>query len=117
MNIYEELWCMGLGLKELKQLWLTIREIGQANKIPNDLAVLRFLKDIEDSYDNKLGFESKVIEKKNELNAVNNEKNYNRILLSLQPFLGQKLSYIFQNGFDEEDIVNMNKMVANCVYI
>ncbi|TVP39122.1 hypothetical protein [Candidatus Nitrosocosmicus arcticus] len=74
MNIYEELERMGLGLKELKQLWLTIQEIGEANKIPNDLAVLRFLKDIEDNYDNKLGFESKVIEKKNELNAVNNEK-------------------------------------------
>ena len=55
-----------------------------------------------------------MIEKKNELNAINNEINYNRILLSLQPFLGQKLSYIFQNGFDE-DIVNMNKMVVNFV--
>ncbi len=115
MNIYEELQCMGLGLKELKQLCLTILEIGEANKIPDDLAVLRFLKDIEDNYDNKLGFERKVIEKKNELNAVNNEINYNRILLSLQPFLGQKLSYIFQNGFDEEDIVNMNKMVVEYV--
>jgi hypothetical protein len=104
---------MGLGLKELKQLWLTIQEIAEANKIPNDLAVLIFLKDIEDNYDNKLGFESKVIEKKNEVNTVNNEKNYNKILLSLQPFLGQKLSYIFQNGFDEEDIASMNKIVVN----
>ncbi|WP_458745155.1 hypothetical protein [Candidatus Nitrosocosmicus sp. T] len=45
---------MGLGLKELKQLWLTIQEIAKANKIPNDLAVLIFLKDIEDNYDKKL---------------------------------------------------------------
>ncbi len=73
------------------------------------------MKDIEDNYDNKFGFEKKVIEKKNELNAINNETNYNRILLSLPPFLEQKLSYIFQNGFDEEDIVNMNKMVVNFV--
>jgi len=56
-----------------------------------------------------------VNEKKNELNTINNAINHNRILLSLQPLLGQKLSYIFQNGFDEEDIVNMNKMVVNCV--
>jgi hypothetical protein len=103
---------MGLDLKEIKQLWLTIQEIAEANKIPNDLAVLIFLKDIEGNYDNKLVLKV-VIEKKNELNTVNNEKNYNRILLSLQPFLGQKLSYIFQNGFDEEDIVNMNKIVVN----
>ncbi|CAN5872866.1 hypothetical protein BH23THE1_BH23THE1_07370 [soil metagenome] len=41
-----------------------------------------------------------------------NEINYNKILRSLQPLLGQKLSYIFQKGFDE-DIVNMNKMVVN----
>jgi hypothetical protein len=42
MNTYEELQFMGLGLKELKQLLLTILEIGKANEIPNDLAVLRF---------------------------------------------------------------------------
>ena len=115
MNTYEELQHMGLGLKELKQLWLTILEIGEANKIPNDLAILRFLKDIEDNYDNKFGFEKKVNEKKGELNVINYAINHNRILLSLQPHLGQKLSYIFQNGFDEEDIVNMNKMVVNYV--
>ena len=45
---------MGLGVKELKHLWLTIQEIAEANKIPNDLAVLIFLKDIEGNYDNKL---------------------------------------------------------------
>jgi len=56
MNTYEELQHMGLGLKELKLLWLTILEIGEANKIPNDLAILRFLKDIEDNYDNKFSF-------------------------------------------------------------
>ncbi len=42
MNTYEELQFMELGLKELKQLLLTILEIGKANEIPNDLAVLRF---------------------------------------------------------------------------
>jgi hypothetical protein len=44
----------GLGVKELEHLWLTIQEIAEANKIPNDLALLIFLKNIEHNYDNKL---------------------------------------------------------------
>ena len=38
---------MRFGLKELKQLWHTIREIAEANNIPSKEAVSKFLKDIE----------------------------------------------------------------------
>ena len=49
MNTYSYLEGMGFGLKELKQLWHTIREIAEANKIPPKEAVSKFLKDIDEN--------------------------------------------------------------------
>ena len=51
---------MGFGLKELKLLWNTINEIAVANNMPLNEAQQKFFKDIEEQYDKKLGFESKV---------------------------------------------------------
>ena len=48
---------MGFGLKELKLLRNTINEIAYANNIPQNQAQQKFYKDIEEHYDNKLGFE------------------------------------------------------------
>jgi hypothetical protein len=70
MNKYYELKGMGLGLHQLKQLHGTIQEIADANNIPADEAVLKFLKDVKDQYDNKLGFEKIVNEKKDEIGLV-----------------------------------------------
>ena len=67
MNIYYQLEDMNLGLKELKQLVYIILEVSKANKISPDKAVLKFLDDIEKEYDNKLGFETKIQEKKTSL--------------------------------------------------
>jgi hypothetical protein len=39
ISVYNELYAMGFGLKELKLLWHTIREIASANNIPQDEAV------------------------------------------------------------------------------
>ena len=47
MNIYSHLDGMGFGLKELKQLWHSIREIAEANNFPPKDAVSKFLQDIE----------------------------------------------------------------------
>ena len=48
---------MGFGLKDLKLLRNTINEIAYANNIPQNQAQQKFYKDIEEHYDNKLGFE------------------------------------------------------------
>lgn len=48
---------MGFGLKELKLLWRNIYEIADANNIPREEAIKKFFKDVEDHYDDKLGFE------------------------------------------------------------
>ena len=54
---YKELEDMGFGLKEQKLLWYKVREIGGANQKSPKEAVQKFLKDVEEEYDAKLGFE------------------------------------------------------------
>ena len=61
---------MGFGLEELKLLWNTINEIAVANNIPLNEAQRKFFKDIEEQYDKKLGFESKVQNLKAEINKL-----------------------------------------------
>ena len=60
ISIFKELEGMGFGLEELKLLSNTINEITVANNIPLNEAQRKFFKDIEEQYDKKLGFESKV---------------------------------------------------------
>lgn len=82
LNAFSELEATGLGLNEVKQLWLTILEIAEANNIPGDQAVPKFLKDVEEQYSSKFGFENKVSEKRRELFRLNDE--IKRKLLMLQ---------------------------------
>ena len=56
---YQELEEMGFGLKVQKILWSKIREIGVANQMNPDIAVQKFMKDVE-LYDDKLGFEAQL---------------------------------------------------------
>src|SRR4029079_12679128 len=65
MKIYWGLSEAGFDLKRLKQLYLMIIEIALANNLPMRDAFTKFLNDMENQYDNKLGFETKI----KELNA------------------------------------------------
>ena len=62
----QELIKQGFGFRELKQLSHTIKEIATANSIP-EKAVKKFITDIEQQYDDKLGFERKVEKLKSEI--------------------------------------------------
>jgi hypothetical protein len=114
MNIYTHLEGMGFGLKELKQLWYTIREIAEANNFPPKEAVSKFLKDIDEQYDNKLGFEFKVKEKEEELAQLKNKINYNRLMFRLEPSIGPTISNLFQKGMTEQDIIGISQLVQLC---
>jgi hypothetical protein len=105
---------MKFGLKELKQLRYTILEIADANNISSDEASLKFLKDVEEQYDTKLGFESKVKEKREELVVLNNQINSSRQILWFTPLIGPTLSNLFQKGIGEQDIIGINQLVETC---
>jgi hypothetical protein len=114
MNIYSYLEGMSFGIKELKQLWHTIGEIAEANKIPPKEAVSKFLQDIENEYDNKLGFDSKIKEKKEELDQLKNKIIHDRLMFRLEPSIGPTLSNLFQIGITEQDIIGITQLVEIC---
>ena len=111
LYFYHQLELMGFGLKEIKQLHNTILEITAANNISDDKAVLKFLKDVEEQYDNKLGFELKVDEKRNELDRLNNQIINFQYKLKITPFIGPVISSLFEKGVFEQDILAVNQLV------
>ena len=107
ISIFKELEGMGFGLEELKLLSNTINEIAVANNIPLNEAQRKFFKDIEEQYDKKLGFESKVQNLKAEVNTLTQEKKRLHEELLAQPLIGPILIGLFQIGVNEQDIINM----------
>ena len=105
--IFKELEGMGFGLEELKLLSNTINEIAVANNMPLNEAQRKFFKDIEEQYDKKLGFESKVQNLKAEVNTLTQEKKRLHEELLAQPLIGPILIGLFQIGVNEQDIINM----------
>src|SRR5918912_402806 len=99
---------MDFGLKELKLLWITINDIALANNIPLNEAPQKFVMDIEEQYDKKLGFESKVQNLKAELNMLTQEKNRLHEELSVQPLVGPMLVKLIQIGVNEQDVINVD---------
>jgi hypothetical protein len=114
MGIYSELEGMKFGLKEIKQLWNNILEIAGANGISHGEAVSKFLKDVEEQYDDKLGFEAKVNEKRGDLVLVNKELSNARQILWFTPLIGPSLSNLLQKGIGEQDIIGINQLVETC---
>jgi len=113
LDRYSYLESMGFGIKELHQLWNNLLEIAEANEISHRDAVSKFLKDIEEQYDSKLGFEKKVNEKRTELVLINRELNNSRQNLFLNPLVGSSLFNLLQRGIVEQDITNINQLAEN----
>lgn len=111
ITIYNDLEDMGLGLKQLKGLKYTIEEIAEANDMPRKEAVERFLKDIEDQYDNKLGFQSKIEEAKTLVNTL--KKDYQRIssALTVNPLIGPSLINLYKQGIKDDHIIKISRFI------
>ena len=72
-----------------------------------------FIKDVEENYYDKLKFEDKVKEKRNELALVNTQLNISRQNLYLQPFVGPLLVSLYRKGITEQEIIDMNQLFQN----
>jgi hypothetical protein len=114
LSEYEQLRDMGFGLKELKLLSYTIREISAENNISNELAVQKFFGDIEKNYDNKLGYDSKLVHLKSEIEHFKSEiDKQNKELSAIQNVLAFKskvaraLGELIFMGFDDQQILNL----------
>jgi hypothetical protein len=107
LSLYDELQNMRFGLKELKLLRNTINEIAYANNIPADQAQQKFYKDIEEQYDDKLGFELQLNKLRSDISTVNINLNFSRTALLAQPRVGPSLQRLFSKGVVEQDIVEL----------
>ena len=107
ISVCDELEQLGFGLKELKLLWHTINEITEANNISSENAVQKFFKDVEEQYDDKLGFESKLDNLRSDVVHFNQELDSLRSTLSKQPLVGPALQRLFENGIKEQDIIEL----------
>jgi hypothetical protein len=107
LSLYDELKAMGFGLKELKLLRNTINEIAEANKIPADQAQQKFYKDIEEHYDDKLGFELQLNKLRSEISTINMNLSVSRTALLAQPLVAPPLQRLFSKGVVEQDIIEL----------
>lgn len=85
----QELKKQGFSFKDLKQLSHTIKEIANANSILENLAVKKFITDIEHQYDDKLGFEPKIEKLKYEISNIERDKQiYAMVYEQIKKFAG-----------------------------
>jgi hypothetical protein len=110
LSAYGKVADMGLGLKELKLLRHTIIEIAGANSIPREEAVHKFLKDVDEQYDTKLGFERKLDMARIELNRLNQQEARVRTELLLLSIVGPAMLRLVQSGVKEHDIVATSEL-------
>ncbi len=110
LAVYNELEQMGFGLKELKLLRHTIAETAKANNISNKQAVQKFIRDVDEQYDDKLGFESKLDKVRSDIVNINDELAISRSKLLVQPLVGPALQRLFENGIKEQDIIELARI-------
>jgi hypothetical protein len=107
LSVYDELEQIGFGLKELKLLMHTVNEIALANSISRDHAAQKFFKDVEEHYDDKLGFESKLAKLRSDVIYIDGELATLRSKLLVQPLVGPVLQRLIENGVKEQDIIEL----------
>src|SRR5688500_3020158 len=74
-------------------------------------SIKKFLKDVEDQYDNKLGFEKKINELKAEMNKLEEQVPEYQSYLKLQGIVSPTLIHLTNRGVTNEDIIGMNHLV------
>jgi hypothetical protein len=77
------------------------------NNIPVGEAVNKFLLDVDQQYNNKLGFESKVESLREEVNKLNQMQARLRSELITLPLVGPKLVKLTQSGVSKHEIIKI----------
>ena len=112
INTFNELHGNGFGLKELKQLNNTVMESALANNLSVKDSVKKFFTDLDNQYDNKLGFEKKAEELKSQIKDLENQIPGYKQYMDLQIGAVSSLNHLNANGVTNTDIINMNQLVS-----
>ena len=105
LAVYNELQNVGFGLKELKLLKYIVMEISKSNNIDPYNAFEKFFDDIKEQYDNKLGFERKIIEMNNSLFQVTRQHHYISLEYSQMKDTNDKLAELLAQDITQEEII------------
>ena len=105
LAVYNELQNMGFGLKEFKVLKYIVMEISKSNNIDPYNAFEKFFDDIKEQYDNKLGFERKIIEMNNFLFQATRQHHYISLEYSQMKDTNDKLAELLAQGITQEEII------------
>jgi hypothetical protein len=103
---------MEFGLKQLKLLRHTIVEIAYANNMSREDAGKKFFKDIEEHYDDKLGFESNIHGLQEEIDNLNQRKLKLLADLSAFPKLGAAVAKLFSIDGNNNSIEDFDLLIG-----
>jgi hypothetical protein len=108
-----ELEKMGFNLKRLRRLYNIVKEISEANGFSDadGYAVKVFLGQVEQYYDDLIGFEKKVSELREELQNLNILRLAQLNIISAQPYVGSALIRLLNRGLQEDQIVKLANLL------
>ena len=112
LNALQELIYAGFDLSELKQLKEVVSEIAVSNGIAFSEAGKKFLIDVKQQYNDKLGFETKINEIKTEMKKLEDEMPEYKEYLQSQVFISRTLESLYKSGITNDDIINMTDVVT-----
>lgn len=101
---YKKLEEMGFGLPMLTTLHDTIHEVADANNIPHDVAVRKFLNDITENFSPVLGCEGKLTAIKSEIEKKKSELTALSTVLDSKKDMAKVLPLLFLTG--DQDKIN-----------
>jgi uncharacterized protein YpuA (DUF1002 family) len=105
-SLFKQLNDMGLGLKELKLLFYTIKEVATENKVPENQAVQKFFEEIEKNCNIRLSYDSTLERLKSEIQETNRELNKTRNELDPNKGVAQVVGDLLATGFNDQQILN-----------
>jgi hypothetical protein len=111
INRIEVLENMGFKIKELEQLSNIVTKIAVVNEIDKDVAVQKFLRDIESQYDSKLGFEATINSLNEEKTKIENEIPSYRIFINTKVAATQSMDYLQREGVTVFDIIGIELLM------
>ena len=111
----ERMKSLNCGLKELKFLHQTLKEIYEAHDPAStqESGMKRFMTDVENDYDSLVGFKSKLNALKNNCSKLNEERNRQIARIETIPFIGNTISSLFRKGLTEVDILQIASLFHN----
>lgn len=111
LDVLLSLYHAGFDFDELEKLKDIVIEICQANGITFYDAGKKFLKDVQNQYDRKLGFETKINETKLELKNLEMQEPKFREYLQSEVIINKSLPFLYRYSVTDDDIINMTNVV------